>query len=514
MPEYDRERGSWRVFSLIKVLRQAGWAVSFAAENPTGGERYGRILNQMGVPVYGGFGPRMDDLIALGQLDLVILAFWYLAEAQLAKVRFLSPTTRVVVDTIDLHFLRGARRALRPGTEGTKFNRLDSEYGSKLVRELNTYASADAVLTVSEKEAQLLTDLGGGGIVAHAVPDAEDLDRSAVPFDQRRGIVFVGNFRHSPNTDAVEYLCNEVLPLMPQALLAEHPVSIVGNGLDHSIRRLARGLSNVNMIGWVPSVVPYLERARLSVIPLRYGAGTKGKLVQALMLGTPTVSSSVGAEGLGLRHGEHVLIADDPASFAASMVELLENGQLWRSLTSNGAAAIVQSHGWDVARNRLLAVMKSVMEVPVSWSVGEGGGPSTSEPPREPYHELVERVRRCVRRTIPANGTVLVVSKGDDQLLALNGCSAWHFPQAEDGRYAGHHPAGSDEAICHLEALRRQGAEYLLLPKTGFWWLDHYERFRKHLEANYLAIPQEDDACLLFSLRDDPGASWVSQVKR
>src|SRR5262245_48255481 len=91
MPEFDRECGSRRIFDLIMLLREAGWAVSFVAENGRGGERYTHLLQQRGVAVYLGFGERVERLLTRGRLDLAIFAFWHLAEAQMSVVRRLSP---------------------------------------------------------------------------------------------------------------------------------------------------------------------------------------------------------------------------------------------------------------------------------------------------------------------------------------------------------------------------------------------------------------------------------------
>lgn len=114
---------------------------------------------------------------------------------------------------------------------------------------------------------------------------------------------------------------------------------------------------------------------------------------------------------------------------------------------------------------------------------------------REP---LRYRVRRSVS-ALPKASTVLVVSKGDEDLISLPERQGWHFPRTDTGDYAGYHPADSDEAIRHLRALRRKGADYLLIPEPSMWWLDYYEGFREHL--NRYAVVHRDDACLIFSLR-------------
>ena len=101
---------------------------------------------------------------------------------------------------------------------------------------------------------------------------------------------------------------------------------------------------------------------------------------------------------------------------------------------------------------------------------------------------------------LPVDATVLVISKGDDDLLKLDGRTAWHFPRAETGAYAGYYPADSAAAIEHLERLRAQGASHLLLPSVARWWLDHYADFRGHLERHYSVVVDRDDACLVYAL--------------
>jgi SAM-dependent methyltransferase len=119
------------------------------------------------------------------------------------------------------------------------------------------------------------------------------------------------------------------------------------------------------------------------------------------------------------------------------------------------------------------------------------------------YQQLIQRIREAVQNTLPAQARVLVVSKGDEELLKLGDHQAEHFPQVKGGVYAGHHPADSAEAIAHLEDLRRGGADFLLLPSTALWWLEHYTELRRHLEAHYPAVLRQEDTCFIFALRDN-----------
>jgi hypothetical protein len=117
------------------------------------------------------------------------------------------------------------------------------------------------------------------------------------------------------------------------------------------------------------------------------------------------------------------------------------------------------------------------------------------------YGALVADVRAIVDSTTPPGATVLVVSKGDEALVALPGRHGWHFPRAGDGRYAGFYPADSEAAIAELEQLRDKGAGYFVLPQTAFWWLDHYQGLRDHIESHH-ELFFEGANCRVYSLRD------------
>jgi len=123
--------------------------------------------------------------------------------------------------------------------------------------------------------------------------------------------------------------------------------------------------------------------------------------------------------------------------------------------------------------------------------------------PNPRYEREAERLREAVNEAVPAGEEVLVISRGDERLLQLNGHRAGHFPQGVDGGWAGHHPADSEEAIAHLEQLRERGAGYLVVPTTYRWWLDHYEGLRDHLEAHYQLVASHEDTGAIFRLEGE-----------
>ncbi len=169
-----------------------------------------------------------------------------------------------------------------------------------------------------------------------------------------------------------------------------------------------------------------------------------------------------------------------PASFASQMAELCDQ---------------IKQHDQRLA----LLADKIEMTCQTVFTVLEKAVPGAGEKIR--YQALVARIRQLVRDRLPPDSTVLVVSKGDDDLVELGRCRGWHFPQDRQRKYPGYYPADSGSAIVQLEALRADGADYLLIPETSLWWLDHYAGLRRHLERYYERLPVVDKRCALFSLR-------------
>jgi hypothetical protein len=149
--------------------------------------------------------------------------------------------------------------------------------------------------------------------------------------------------------------------------------------------------------------------------------------------------------------------------------------------------------------------------------MGVGAQTTVTESAAADYGQLTHAIRELVQSMLPAGAIVAVISRGDDQLLSLGDRVGWHFPQDPGGQYTGYHPADSTAAIAHLEDVRERGADFLLIPSTALWWLDHYVGLRDHLEANYRLVVNREDVCLVFQLSDRGavgGSSAVSQVRR
>lgn len=130
------------------------------------------------------------------------------------------------------------------------------------------------------------------------------------------------------------------------------------------------------------------------------------------------------------------------------------------------------------------------------------------------YSDEIARFRALIQRALPAGATVAVVSRGDGDLLQLEGVDAWHFPQRGDGVYLGYYPADGAAAVQHLETLRSKGAEFLAIPANSLWWLGHYKELEQHLQARYELVLHDDSVCAIYALVEDHGAATSIEVDR
>jgi O-antigen biosynthesis protein len=162
VPRDDRDAGARRLFDLTVFLKEAGWSIDFVAANGTGDPRHVHLLQQWGVAVHDdsgftvapdkqGSASVVDLLTRVNTFDLAIFAFWPIAELYLPLLRQHDPSARIVVDSVDLHFLRDARRILNASSGGQAPPLLDADFATQMIGELNAYLAADAVMTVSDK---------------------------------------------------------------------------------------------------------------------------------------------------------------------------------------------------------------------------------------------------------------------------------------------------------------------------------------------------------------------------
>jgi O-antigen biosynthesis protein len=341
----DQDSGSMRMQQVMEILANLGCKVTFAADNLEYRQPYVMALQQLGVEVQ--FHPYARSISMLlgthgDEFDVVILSRHYVAAKHIDAVRAFAPRALVVFDTVDLHFLREERLAELNASPTAK-----RTAEAKRKEELALIRKADLTLVVSLVEKELLESLEPAAQVMLLSNIHEPLvtDR---PFAERDGLLFIGGFRHPPNTDAILWYGNEIMPRLRKSLPGVKTY-VVGMDPPATIKALAA--DDLVIAGHVPDLTPYLTGCRLSVSPLRYGAGVKGKVNQAMSYGLPVVATTPSIEGMHLTPGVDVLVGDDPESFADAVAHAYRDQELWNTLSEGGRENIRKHFSRDIARS-------------------------------------------------------------------------------------------------------------------------------------------------------------------
>lgn len=354
IPQPDRDAGSRTMVAFIDALLAAGWVVKFWPDNLWFDTGYGPALQARGVEVihgekrYGGFEDYLRE--AGAELDAVMLSRPHIAPPYMDALRRIVPEVRVVYYGHDLHCRRMADEARVTGRPA-----LAAEAKAMEAQERALWRAADLVLYPSQDEADAVAAMEPGTAAAAIVPYAFDhFCMDAAP-DARDGLLFVAGFGHPPNVDAAQWLVREVMPEVWRHL-PDVKLSLVGSNPTDAVRALAG--DRVEVTGYVDDaeLARRYARARVAVVPLRFGAGIKGKVVEALQQGLPLVTTPVGAQGLtGL--GDFTCVTDEAQAMAEGIVRLLRDAAAWRRQSRRGAGYAAGHFSWPALAERLEAAM-------------------------------------------------------------------------------------------------------------------------------------------------------------
>ena len=351
-PEPSRDSGSLRLVALFKLLHDMGWRTSFLPDDGHADETHVDTLGVLGVQVLR--RPWVRDASAWlarhgSDLDAVMLCRSSIADQYLAMMRRHAPQAQVVFDTVDLHFLREQRAADLSGNTA-----LARQAEASRRRELALVAASDVTFVVSPVERELLAAEAPGSRVellsnVHAVYGRKGA------FDARKDLVFIGGYNHPPNADAMRWMVQEILPRIRDKL-PEVTLHILGD-VPAEARRVLDA-PGVALHGRVDDLAPWMNRCRMSVAPLRYGAGVKGKVNMAMSHGLPVVATPIATEGMHLVDGEDVLVAENADAFADAVLRLHDDPELWLKLSDGGLANVRRYFSFAAARATLEHVLQ------------------------------------------------------------------------------------------------------------------------------------------------------------
>lgn len=356
VPTYDKDAGSKTTFQYLKMFIKKGYVVKFLGDNFAHEEPYSTALEQMGIEILSGadYEAGIWNWLRDHGKDIDV-AYLNRPHIAIKYVDFLKENTncKIIYYGHDLHFLREGREYMLSRDE----ERLKSAEYWKAV-EMSLFYKADISYYPScvERDAVRAEDetIAVKDIVAYVY----DQFRDSIPadFEKREGLLFVGGFAHPPNADAVLWFAKEVYPLirrnMEEKGLTPPEFYVVGSRVTDEIKELEQPGSGIIIKGFVSEeeLTDLYDKTRMVVVPLRYGAGVKGKVVEALYHGAAVVTTTIGAEGIPQAE-EVMAIADQPEAFAEAVTTLYSVPEDCRAMSQRTQEYIREHYSVEAAWN-------------------------------------------------------------------------------------------------------------------------------------------------------------------
>jgi glycosyltransferase involved in cell wall biosynthesis len=301
------------------------------------------------------FQTKFDELLNKDSWDL-IQCEW----TPYARFITLTPKVPVLMATHNVESQIWARRARHAGNPFAKVFFRSQEWKMRRF-EQRALLRASAATVVTSLELSTLRNWGVTNI--NLVPNGVDLE-SCSPAPEAEAedeLLFLASLDWYPNLDALGYFVKNILPTVRARRPSVH-LRIVGRKPAKSVIEQYSCLPGIDFVGEVSDVRSYVHRATVIIVPLRIGGGSRIKILEALAAGKAVISTTIGAEGLDVISGEHLLIADSPEEFAGGVEELLVSTRLRRLLGDNGRKLVTDRYGWDQIANRLESVWYDISE--------------------------------------------------------------------------------------------------------------------------------------------------------
>ncbi len=360
-PEPNSSAAGSRMLSLLAMFRQQGWTVIFASPAEKSPHRFDLSQWQISEEQILLNDCSFDEQLRQWQPDMVMFDRFMLEEQFGWRVEQQCPHALRLLDTEDLHFLRLARQqAYKAGRDVT----LQDLYSEQAQREIASIYRSDLTLIISEAEMQLLTqqfkvpqELLCYSPFWLEVKAAQDLP----VFEQRRHFVSIGNFRHEPNWQAVLWLKQQIWPLIRKQLPTAE-LHIYGAYPPPKATQLHQPKEGFLVKGWAENASEVIRQARVLLAPLPFGAGLKGKLIDAMTQGTPNVTTAVGAEGMVHQELWSGLLGETAEEIADAAVLLYQDQQLWQQKQQQGFIILAQRFAANEHQSRVWQQLMDVQQ--------------------------------------------------------------------------------------------------------------------------------------------------------
>jgi glycosyltransferase involved in cell wall biosynthesis len=355
-PEPTSTAAGSRMLQLIELFQKNNYTITFVCSASKTKNSFN--LEQLNIKIFKIQlnNPSFDSFIK--QLNPAIVLFdRFLTEEQFGwRIAESCPNSIRILDTEDLHFLRSARQtAHKKNTELS----LDVLTNDVTKRELASIYRCDLALIISKFEMKLLKktfkiDKSLLQYVPFLLNNIKLKSLSSYPtFQERKNFIAIGNFKHEPNLNAVLYLKNKIWPLIKQQL-PEAKMLVYGAYVTNKVLQLHNEKEGFLIKGWAANASEVFKNAKVCLAPIQFGAGLKGKLIESMQYGTPSVTTSIGAEAMHGKLPWNGFIVDDPVKFSLKAIELYTNKKTWLNAQQNGLKIINKCFSKEKHSNNLL----------------------------------------------------------------------------------------------------------------------------------------------------------------
>lgn len=341
-PEPTSSAAGFRMMQLIDTFLDRSYQITFAsaaAKSPYSAPLKSQGITEQAIVLN---SDSFDEFIMDLQPDIVVFDRFMVEEQYGWRVAQQCPTALRILDTEDLHFLRQARQTCIKNKDSFSFEELFTDTAK---REIASILRCDLSLIISESEMKILTEIFRiSPDILYYLPFLENeitaTDINAwKPFEERKDLLFIGNFIHEPNWHTVQYLKTTIWPIL-RKMLPKVELHIYGAYPTQKVLQLHNPRENFHIKGRADSAQLTMSNYRLLIAPIQFGAGVKGKFIDAMHTGTPSVTTSIGAEAMKGNLVWNGFIEDDPETFCQKTVELYNDEASWKTAQINGIRII------------------------------------------------------------------------------------------------------------------------------------------------------------------------------
>jgi glycosyltransferase involved in cell wall biosynthesis len=338
----NRDGGSLRIYNILNIFIELGYNITYLNQDISCDQKTLYELKSKGVQIITSSWEYFFENIQ-DKYEIAIVSRFGSASRSLHLIKKYCKSSKIIFDTVDMESLRQKRQSEILNDKKSEIDSINSQSMEDYIMH-----NTDATWIVSTKEKEIIS-FKYPEVKTYIIPTIQGFNKVQGLNENRKNLIFIGGFKHYPNVDAVKYFISDILPIVSKEI-EDVKLDIIGEEFPINSIYLP---DNVKYHGHVDNLDELFNSARLSVAPLRFGAGVKCKINMSMSYGVPVVTTSIGAEGMNIINGYTALIADNPVDFAKSIIKIYNSDELWTLLSKNGLENVERYFSIDSVKNKI-----------------------------------------------------------------------------------------------------------------------------------------------------------------